>query len=110
MQIVELLVPEVIILSDSEDFPWYRCDEKHARAPFMIALPAPSQQFECAATIFPKRLYDFFIVEELSCLAVPDVDAARVARAAYMSGWHARARNAACAVPRRSCCIAQRDL
>ena len=83
----------------------------------MIALPAPSRRFEGAATAFPMRLHDFFIVEELSRPVVPAMDAARLARAAYMRGWHARvreahirARIATCAAPRRSPRIAQRDL
>ena len=83
----------------------------------MIAMPTPSSQFEGAATTFPRRLHDFFTVEELSRLVVLAVDVARLALAAYMRGWHARAREArirahvaTCAVPRRSPCIAQRDL
>ena len=83
----------------------------------MIAMPAPSRQFEGVSTVFPRRLHNFFTVEELSRLVVPAVDAARLARAAYMHGWHARARDAriraciaACATPRRSPRIAQRDL
>ena len=117
LQIVELPALELIILSDSKDFPWCRCEEEQAWAPLLIALSAPSRQFEVAATAFSRRLHNFFIVEELSCPSVPPVDVARVARVAYMHGWHARAfeariqaRVAACAAPRRSCRIAQRDL
>ena len=100
----------MIILSDSKDYPWYRCEEEQAQAPIMIAMPAPSRRFEGAATSFPRRLHNFFTVEELSRLAAPTVDAARLARAAYMRGWHARARAAVYARPRRSPRIAQRDL
>ena len=42
----------------------------------MIAMPAPSRRFEGAATAFPRRLHDFFTVEELSCPAILAVDAA----------------------------------
>ena len=107
----------MIILSDSEDFPWCRCDEEQAQAPVIIAMPAPSCRFEGAAIAFPRRLHDFFTVEELSRPAVPAVDAAQLARATYMCGWHARPRDACiracvatCPMTRRSLRIAQRDL
>ena len=58
----------------------------------MIALPAPSRRFEDAATAFPRRLHNFFTIEELSHPIVPVVDAARLARATYMRDWHTRAR------------------
>ena len=45
----------------------------------MIALPAPSRRFEGAAIAFPRRLHNFFTVEELSRLAAPAVDVARLA-------------------------------
>ena len=76
----------------------------------MIALLAPSRQFEGVVTVFPRRLHDFFTKEELSSPAVPTVDTTRVAQATYMRGWHTRACVATCAVPRRSPRIAQRDL
>ena len=76
LQIIELQAPEVIFLSDSKDFLWYRCKKEQAEAPIALALPAPSWQFEGAASTFPRRLHDFFIIEELSRPAVPTVDAA----------------------------------
>ena len=91
LQIVEVLAQEVIILSDSEEYPWCRCEEEQAQALVVIALLAPSRRFEGAATSFPRRLHDFFTIEELICPAVPAVDAARLARAMYMHGWHAQA-------------------
>ena len=86
----------MIILSDSEDFPWCHCEEEEAWTLVVIALPAPSWQFEGVATAFPRRLHDFFTIEELSRPAIPTVDAARVARAAYIRGRHARARESRC--------------
>ena len=52
----------------------------------MIALLAPSRQFEGVATAFPRRLHDFFTLEELSRPTALAVDAARLARATYMRG------------------------
>ena len=107
----------MIILSDSEDYPWCCCEEEQAQAHVVIALPTPSRRFEGAATSFPRRLYDFFTVEELSRLVAPSVGAAPLAQATYMHGWYVRARQAhlraravAYARPRRSPHIAQRDL
>ena len=91
----------MIILLDSKDFPWCCYEEEQAQAPIMIALPT-SRRFEGTTTTFPRRLHNFFTIEELSCPAVLAVDAARLAQAAYMRGWYARARVAACAAPRRS--------
>ena len=55
---------------------------------------APSRQFEGAAIAFPRRLHDSFTIEELSCPVVLAMDTTRVARTAYMHGWHARAHEA----------------
>ena len=79
----------MIILSDSEDYSWCRCKEEQAQAPVVIALPAPSRRFDGAATSFSRRLHDFFTVEELSRPTAPTLNAARLARAVYMRGWHA---------------------
>ena len=79
----------MIILLDSDDYLWCRCEEEQAQAPIVIALPTPSRRFEGAATSFPRRLHNFFTVEELSRPTAPAVDTARLTRAAYMRGWHA---------------------
>ena len=76
MQIVELLALEVIILSDSKDFLWCRCEEEQAQASIVIALPAPFRRFEGASNAFPRMLHDFFTVEELSSPTVLAVDVA----------------------------------
>ena len=86
---------EVIDLSDSEDFPWCRCEEDQPRALVVIALPSPLKQFyDTYLLVFPRRLHDFFPPEVLSHPCVPLVDAMSVLCHIYVSSMHELARPA----------------